>query len=145
MPYATQQNMIDRYGQQELIELTDRANIGVIDATVLANVLADADAEINTYLNSRYTLPLPTVPPSLTKFACDIARYQLYDTRASEQVLQRYKDAIAFFKMLATGAISLGLNSALTAPQADAGGIAVKANPRQFGTDVTGVDTLADY
>jgi phage gp36-like protein len=146
MPYATQQNMIDRFGSKELIELTDRANIGVIDATVLGNVLADADAEINTYLTGRYALPLATTPPVLTKFACDVARYQLYDVRASEQVKARYDDAIKFFKLLANGGISLGLDSLLTTPVADAGGIGIKANVRKFSMGTSGAPgTLDDY
>jgi len=139
MSYATQQNMIDRYGQQELIELTDRDNLGVLDATVLANALADADAEINAYLTGRYTLPLASVPPTLTKFAADIARYNLYDTRASEQVKARYDDAIRFLKLLANGTVSLGLDG-LSVPVADAGGVQIAASDRVFNAD-----NLSDY
>jgi len=139
MTYATQQNMIDRFGQQELIELTDRANLGVIDATVLANALDDADAEINAYLTGRYALPLASVPPVLVKFAADIARYQLYDARASEQVKARYDDAIKFFKALANGTVSLGLDG-LDVPVADTGGVQVKASDRVFNAG-----SLADY
>lgn len=139
MTYATQQNMIDRFGQQELIELTDHTNIGVINTLVLASALADADAEINAYIGSRYTLPLANVPPILVKFAADVARYQLYDTRASEQVKQRYDDAIKFFKALAIGTVSLGLNS-LNAPVVDMGGVAYKA-----ATPVFNSATLSDY
>ena len=131
MPYATQQNMIDRFGQQELAELTDRTNGAVIDATVLGQALVDADAEINGYLSSRYTLPLASVPPILTKFAADIARYQLYDTRASEQVKARYDDAIKFMKSLASGLVSLALDL-VNQPVSDAGGVQFKANNRVF-------------
>lgn len=145
MTYATQQNMIDRYGQQELVELTDRANLGVLDGAILDSVLADADSEINAYLASRYTLPLASVPPVLMKFACDIARYQLYDTRASEQVRDRYKAAIAFLKMVSEGKASLGLDATLATPVADTGGIGVSAAPRVFGRDSNGDDTLSDY
>ena len=139
MTYATQQNMIDRFGEQELIELTDRDQLGVIDAVVLAQALADADAEINAYLVSRYTLPLASVPPVLVKFAADVARYQLYDTRATEMVKARYDDAIKFFKMLASGAVSLGLDTA-SEPVADVGGVQVSAPDRVFNDD-----SLAGY
>lgn len=137
MTYATQQNMIDRFGEQELIELTDHANTGAINATVLGQALADADAEINAYLTSRYTLPLASVPPILVKFAADVARYQLYDTRASEQVKARYDDAIKFFKMLASGAVSLGLDP-VNQPVADVGGVQVNAAARVFNDDSLG-------
>lgn len=131
MTYATQQNMIDRYGEQELIELTDRAQLGVIDATALAGALVDADAEINAYLVSRYSLPLASVPPVLTRFASDIARYMLYDTRAPEQVKDRYDAAIKFFKLIADGKASLGLDP-VSLPVADVGGVQVSAPDRVF-------------
>lgn len=139
MTYATQQDLLDRYGEQELIELTDRANLGVIDAAVLAQSLADADAEINAYLTGRYTLPLASVPPVLTRFAADIARYNLYDTRASEQVKARYDDAVKFFKALANGQVSLGLDP-VSQPVADAGGVQFGAAAKVFGADA-----LNDY
>lgn len=137
--YATQQNMIDRFGEQELIELTDRANAGTINATVLGQALADADAEINAYLTSRYTLPLASVPPVLVKFAADVARYQLYDTRATEMVKARYDDAVKFFKALASGIVSLGLDP-VNQPVADVGGVQVNAAARVFDAA-----TLVDY
>ena len=131
--------MIDRFGEQELIELTDRANTGAINATVLTQALIDADAEINAYLASRYTLPLASVPPTLAKCAAEIARYQLYDTRASEQVKARYDDAIKFFKLLASGSVSLGLDP-VNQPVADVGSVQVKA-----GTRVFNATNLSDY
>lgn len=134
MTYATQQNMIDRFGEQELIELTDHANTGAINATVLGQALADADAEINAYLVSRYALPLASVPPILVKFAADVARYQLYDTRATEMVKARYDDAVKFFKALSSGAVSLGLDPA-SQPVADVGGVQVSAPDRVFNAD----------
>lgn len=132
MTYATQQDMIDRFGEEALIELTDKANLGVIDATVMASALEDADAEINTYLEGRYTLPLASASPILTRFACDIARYQLFDTRASEQVIQRYKDAITFLKSIANGTASLGLDSLSAEIPATGNSAQMSASTRVF-------------
>ncbi len=114
MSYATQQNMIDRFESKELIDLTDRANTGAIDAVVLGQALADADAKIDGYLASRYTLPLATVPGSLVRIACDIARYFLYDNHATEEVRNRYKDAEKFLVSLGKGEITLGPDPAGT-------------------------------
>ena len=83
MTYATQADMISRFDQKEIVELSDRANVGVLDVSVLAGKLADADSEINAYLQGRYTLPLATVPTVLVRIACDIARYHLYDNRST--------------------------------------------------------------
>ena len=109
MTYASQQDMVDRFGNDELIQLTDRANIGVIDATVVARALGDADAEINGYLAAQYALPLASVPAVLVRLACDIARYQISADRVTESVRDRYKDAVAFLKSLSKGEAQLGV------------------------------------
>lgn len=112
MPYATQADLISRFDEREIVELSDRANVGVINTAVVAGKLADAEAEINIYLQGRYALPLPSVPSVLVRVACDIARYHLYDNRATEAVTQRYKDAIAFLKGVAKGDVHLGVDQA---------------------------------
>jgi phage gp36-like protein len=139
MTYATQQNMIDRFGQQELTELTDRARSGAIDSSVTAKALADADAEINGYLVARYTLPFASVPTVLERLACNMARYYLYEDRVTDQVRQRYDDAIKFLKGVAAGTVSLGVDAANAAP-AQSSGPDFSAPDRVFTTD-----TLSDY
>lgn len=111
MPYATAQDLIDRFGEQELIDLTDKGITpqGVINALVLDGAIADADAEIEGYLIGRYALPLATVPGVLTRIACDIARYHLYDDLATEQVRDRYEDARRLLESIASGKVQLGL------------------------------------
>jgi hypothetical protein len=83
MAYATQQNLIDRFGERELIELTDRADppTGAIDAAVVTKALADADGAINGYLAVKYQLPISPVPVMFERFGCDIARYYLRGPR----------------------------------------------------------------
>ena len=39
MPYATQADLVSRFGERELIEQTDRINGAVVDATVVAREL----------------------------------------------------------------------------------------------------------
>ncbi len=65
MGYATKQNLIDRFGAEELIQLTDRATppAGVINDTGLNQALADAHAGADGYLGPRQTPPLPAGPP----------------------------------------------------------------------------------
>lgn len=110
MAYATAQDMIKRFGEEELIDLTDRdGSLGSIAAPVLDQALADASAEIDGYLGGRYKLPLATVPAVLIRICCDIARYQLYDERANEQLQTRYQDSIKFLRSLGKGELNLGL------------------------------------
>jgi phage gp36-like protein len=139
MTYATEQDLIDRYGEEELIQLTDRANVGAIDSAVLARAIADADAEIEGYLVGRYALPLASVPPLLARLACDIARYHLYDDAPLEQVRTRYEDARAHLKGIANGTVQLGL-------PASAGAAPVSGSPEVDAPDrVFSRDTLERY
>lgn len=141
MNYATTQDMIDSFKELELIQLTNEVvNVGTtINAVVMANALVRASAEIDGYLVGRYTLPLAAIPANLVGFACDIARYRLYDDRATEQVTKRYDDAIKYLKSVATGAISLAPSAANVPVPAAGGG-------QSFGNEpVFNRDNLADY
>lgn len=141
MSYCTQQNLIDRFSEQELIELTDRATpvTGAIVAAVLSRAIADADAEIDGHLAAKFTLPLDPVPLTLERIACDITRYHLYDDRVSEQVRTRYQDAIKFLKGVVDGSISIGVDAASEAPAAS-GGPQYVTEERVFSRE-----SLADY
>lgn len=137
--YASQQDMIDRFGLQDLIELTDHANTGAIDATVLAQALSDANNEIDSYLSGVCNLPLVTVPPRLIKIAADIACYELYGVRCTDQVRARYAAAISFLKLVVVGTASLGLDS-LSQPVVEVGGVGMNAPSPVFDRN-----RLSDY
>lgn len=149
MTYATQQDLIERFGETELIQLTDRAEppSGAIDAAVIARALADADDQINAYLAARYTVPMSPAPKLLTRLAADLARYALYEDRVTEIVRQRFDAAIAQLKDIAAGKASLGVDAAGDEP-ASSGGPEAEANDRVFtrGRPSTGAaGTLDDY
>jgi len=131
MTYATQSDLETRFKQQELIELTDEANLGVIDAAAVAVALSDADSEINGYIAGRHTLPLTQTSNELVRLACDIARYRLYDTKATEQVKARYDDAIKKLRDVSSGKASLGIDQA-SQPVAVAGGATISSGGRDF-------------
>lgn len=107
--YITQQQLIERFGEAELIQLTDRdGTAGEIVTSVLDSAIDDAGSEVDAYVGVRYDLPLAIVPISLVRVASDIVRYRLYDDAATEQVRTRYEDAIKFLVGVAKGAISVG-------------------------------------
>lgn len=119
MPYAAKANMIARFGETEVIALTDRTgSLDAIDDAVLDAALAEADAEIDPYLAPRHVLPLASVPKILTGFACDIARYRLCGAGVTEteEVRNRYKDAIKFLGSVASGKLGIGLDAANNVP-----------------------------
>ncbi|RJP20721.1 MAG: DUF1320 domain-containing protein [Deltaproteobacteria bacterium] len=135
MAYAVQADLEQRFGEAELVRLTDRASppTGQIDAAVVSRAIADAEAEINGYLASRYTLPLGSVPELLTRLACDIARYLLYDDVAPDQIRDRYKDAVTLLKGIAEGKVSLAIDPTLQpAPQAETDVVAIRSADRAF-------------
>lgn len=130
MSYATQQDLVDRFGSEELTQLTDRDNTGEIDADVIARALADTAGEIDGYIGSAYTLPLASIPQILVGYASDIARYKLFNQDAPEEVRNRYNAAIKFMAMVGQKKLTLGLADGQ--PVATAGGVKYTAPGRVF-------------
>lgn len=116
MPYATVADLITRFGEPEIEQLAGRTALDVIDAEVAERALADAAAEIDSYVGARYRLPFDPVPPLLGRLACDIARYRLYDDAAPEEIRRRYEDAVKLLTRIADGTVSFGV--AVDAPTA---------------------------
>ena len=112
--YATPTDMISRFGEDEVVKISDRKFTGVIDTALLTGALEEAAAEIDPYLAPHYQLPLVTVPLILIGYSCDIARYRLCGAGVTEteQIRNRYQDAIKFLRDVANGKLSLGLDSA---------------------------------
>ena len=139
MTYTTKAEMIARYGETEITELTDRMGAGVVDVSVLNKALTDADALIDGYLAARYTLPLATTPTMLVGLASDIARFKLWDDSAPEEVRKRYEDALAQLKLLSQGGVVLPPDAQGDKP-AQASGMDYYSQERVFTAE-----TLVDY
>lgn len=110
MAYIDKSTMVLLFGSPELIQLTDRdgSNGAIVDA-VLNQAMTNAESEADSYLGAAYALPLPSVPDVLKSMVGDIARYRLWDKEASEEVLRRYERAIAWFRDVSKGVVSLGI------------------------------------
>ena len=141
MSYTSLALLQDRFGLDELVQRSDKFQpyTGAVVTSVIDRAIADADAEIDGYVGSRYTLPLPLpTPPVLVPIACDIARYRLYDDAVPEVVRKRYEDAIARLRDIAAGRLSLGIDPAPAA--GSQGAVVVRAPERIFSADA-----LRDY
>lgn len=121
MSYASQGDMEERFGEGELVALTDRNHTGAIDSVVLERALADATAEIDGYLASRYQLPLTSVPTVLIRVCADIARYHLHDDNIPEPVEMRYKSAVDLVRQVSMGRVSLGVSTSGDEPTSNDG------------------------
>jgi phage gp36-like protein len=141
MAYATQADLVARFGEAEVIALSDRAGFGVIDSAVIASAIEQAGDEIDAYLGSRYGLPLTSVPRLLVGVCCDVARYRLCgaEVTETEAARQRYKDALKLLEAVRDGKLSLGLDAAQTAVEA-AGTVLIQPGRRVFTAD-----SLGDY
>lgn len=108
--YATYADMIARFGERELIQLTDRASAGVPDQVLAEGALDEASAEIDGFIGTRYDVPLPSVPRILVGYCCDIARYRLCgaEVQTTEAIRDRYHDARRFLELVAAGKVGLG-------------------------------------
>lgn len=114
--YATAADMIARYGQDELVQLTDFGGVGELDDLVLAEAITEAEAEVDAYIGQRYALPLDNVPAQLERIVCELARYRLYRDGAPDAVRTRYEDARRYLEQVATGKLTLGLAADASAP-----------------------------
>lgn len=88
----------------------DGATWSALATEKIDRAIADAESEINGYLEGRYTLPLGSVPKVIEKLAADISRYQLFDDRVTDVVQERYKSAVKFLMSISKGDVSLGLD-----------------------------------
>lgn len=111
--YITAQEMINLFGEPELIEVTnlDDPSANTINLVRLESAIAYAESEINSYLNRNYNLPLSSVPMVLINKVADLVRWQLDSRNTRTEVRQRYEEAIAWLRLVAKGEVRLGLDN----------------------------------
>lgn len=132
MAYTNANEMIARFGELELVQLTDRDNLtGQVVLQVLDAAIADAEAEVDSYLAVRYALPLEAVPDILKSITADLARYRMHDGAMPETVQQRYTDALRFLRDVSARKASLDRYANGDTP-AVANGVKVSARARVF-------------
>lgn len=135
MNYTTATELLTRFDATEIAQRADRGMPRVVSGELLAAVASNADLSaftadevaraavamivvnralqdatdtINSYISSRYTVPLSSVPPVLERVASDLARYFLYDDQVTEVIKQRYDACIKLLGDVAAGRVSLG-------------------------------------
>lgn len=139
MNYATVADMVDRFGELELTQLTDTDGTGSFSVRAIGRALADADACADGYLGLVYQLPLlgcakpatlpgaPTVyvvPPVLTRMVCDLARYYLMpDLDEKHTASVRAATAMRDLQAIAKG------TAQLACPWGGVGGMPLHASP----------------
>lgn len=107
MPYLTEAEFIERFGNAEAVRLTDEAHTGTVDAAKLDAALADASETADTYLAVRYGVPLATAPAAVKQIVADLTRERLYKDRPTPQVTANADRARSMLRDFAAGRATL--------------------------------------
>ncbi len=134
MTYASLSDLIDRYGAELILQHADRDHDGTADPAVVARALADADAEIDGWLASRYPVPVDPPSPRLKALATEIAWYRLHQDGTDDKSPSRlaYLDAIAYLRRVSDGSADLPGAAGAVAPVAPSSGARLAGPERTF-------------
>lgn len=108
-------------------------------ARLCEDAIEDACAEIDGYLAKRYSVPFSRTPQVISKFAKDIAVYNLVsrtgidESEREKTFLNRYNAAIKFLLDVAKGIISIGAEEKGSSEVAN--GFRMKSSGRVFSRD----------
>jgi phage gp36-like protein len=108
MAYATQSDIVLLYGANALV-VADHDRDGVPDTDAVTRAIEAAGGEVDTYIGTRYRLPLHEVPTFLRQLTVDIALYRLAlaaDVATTEH-RTRYEDALGHLKLIGAGKAGL--------------------------------------
>lgn len=132
--YCSKADIDNLYGEALLKRLADRDRDGIPDQEIVDSGLQSADDLIDGYVGGIQPLPLPAVPGLLRRLAVDIAVYTIALGRAerTDEMRQRYDDALALLDKISKGTIALVIP---TAPGSGTG-----TGGTGTGTDTTGGD-----
>ena len=138
MAYCTLEDLQQKIDRNELVDLTDDADLGVIDTDRTDRAIDDAGSLIDAYCASRYKVPLDPVPAIIRKFCVDIAIYNLFQRRrgAPEDRQRDYTNAITFLQSVAAGRATLGEQPEPEAPDESTGQASIiNTRDKMFGPD----------
>lgn len=114
--YATVEAMKRKFGESELIQLTETEPpyLDAINMDKLNAAMQEANSEIDAYVGSRYSLPLQLIPPFLTEIGCNLARYYAVtgDLSENDPIKNRYESSIKTLTKISKGELTLGSSPA---------------------------------
>ena len=138
MSYANLNDLVDRAGEDEILQVADRDDDGIADPDVVAASLTHADNTINGYLATRFAMPLAAVPPITITWAVAIARYHLHRDTPPDYVVRDYKEALAQLKDAARGLLDLPGVDGITPPATSSGSVRIEGPEPVFSRDKLG-------
>jgi len=139
MSYCTQDDLLKLIPEKDAITLA--ADTGdEIDAAVVAECIAQADAEIDSYLAVRYQVPLSPVPDRVRALSVAMAIYYLFSRRSLNDEIRRqnYEDAVAFLKSVGAGKAEIVGAAGVEVPSASQDITEVTSATRIFSRETMG-------
>lgn len=111
--YCTIDDIKLKLPESDIIDLTDDANTGAINTSIVNSAIADAESLINMYIRSHATLPLTVVPTMIKKIAVELSKFYLYERRGDvpENVKESYDEQKSLLKDIQKGVASLGVET----------------------------------
>ncbi len=99
--------------EAQIASLTDDTNGETVDEDIVNQAISSADELIDSYLRSRYGVPLTTVPLIIKELSVELAIYNLYKRRfrtdIPEPIQENFKIQISILKQIQNGTMNLGI------------------------------------
>jgi phage gp36-like protein len=144
MSYAQVADIQARYPNRDLVQITNEdPTQTTVNTAYIETFLNDASSEIDSYLESRFALPLTDPPAVLTPFCCKIAMYHMQALRPIHDLKyaeEQYRNVIKQLEAVRDHSLTLGLAGDGTEPadptspaiaQVDAGGDSTGVLPQR--------------
>ncbi len=115
MAYIVRDDLKGQISEEQLTQLTDDDKAGTPDENKINRAIAEAEAEVNGYVATKYAVPVAAPTPVLLKsLSIDIAIYRLWRRRqrVPDENRKAYEDAVAKLKDIAKGVLTLGIDPA---------------------------------
>lgn len=131
MAYSTIIEIELQFGADEVLRSSDRDMDGVADVGVVDRAIADADAEIDSYLGVKYDIPLNPVPAIVATASATIAMYRMSSDSGTltDEKRRRYEDLIRWLRDVAAGKAVLDGG---TEPPSKSGGVRYWTESREY-------------
>lgn len=112
MSYCSQADYEARFGEQELIQLTDREFLGVVDAAVLTEAQKFADSDIDKRLRMKgWQVPLTDVSEDIKAIALDFTRFYLFINEKPKEVQDAFDRRSSDLDKYVAGKIMLDIGN----------------------------------
>lgn len=101
--YLSIAEFVKNVGLSEVIALTDGTGEGRIDRDLIVSRLTNAQAVVDTYLASRYVVPLSEAPLIVKKIVTDLALAALYPRGAPDGIADQAKASTRLLERIQAG------------------------------------------